>query len=86
MRDHIDLRGDILAINPSGDIMLDNDSERTINSAFHELENEVYDVKNMVDCNLGTIKEHIELQEAEIKKVSKVSKLSLLSSIKNWIV
>lgn len=86
MRDHIDLRGNVLAINPSGDIMLDKDSDCTINSAFHELENKVYDVKNMVDCNVGTIKEHIELQENEIKKVSKVSKLSLLNSIHNWMV
>ena len=88
MRDNIDLRGDILAIKPSGDvdIMLDNDAGRTLSSSFHELENKVYDVENMVDCKVGTIKEHIELQEAKIKKVAKVSKLSLLNSINNWMV
>lgn len=86
MRDNIDLRGDVLAIKPSGDIMLDNDSDCTISSAFHELENKVYDVKNMVDCNVGTIKEQIKVQEEEIQKVSKVSKLSLLNSIRNWLV
>ena len=88
MSDHSDLRGNILAIKPSGDgdIMLDNDSGCTVNSSITELENKVYDVENMVDCKVGTIKEHIELQEAEIKKLSKVSKLSLLNSINNWIV
>lgn len=86
MRDHIDLRGDILAINPSGDIMLNNDSNCTISSFAHDIENKVYDIKDLVDHEVSDIKEHIELQEAEIKKVSKVSKLSLLSSIKNWIV
>lgn len=86
IRDNIDLRGNVLAINPSGDIMLDNDSGCTINSAFHELENKVYDVKNMVDCNVGTIKDQIKFQEDEIQKVSKVSKLSLLNSIHNWLV
>lgn len=86
MRDHIDLRGDVLAIKPSGDIMLDNDSDCTISSFAHELENKVYDIKDLVDHEVSDIKEHIELQEAEIKKVSKVSKLSLLNSINNWII
>lgn len=88
MRDNIDLRGDILAIKPSGDgdIMLNNDSGCTISSFAHELENKVYDIKDLIDHEVSDIKEHIELQEAEIKKVSKVSKLSLLNSIHNWIV
>lgn len=86
IRDHIDLRGDIITIKPSGDIMLNNDSGRTANSAFHELENKVYDVKDLMDHEVSDIKEHIELQETEIKKVSKVSKLSLLNSIHRWIV
>lgn len=86
MRDHIDLRGNVLAINPSGDIMLDNDSGCTISSFAHELENKVYDIKDLVDHEVSDIKEHIELQEAEIKKVSKVSKLSLLNSINNLIM
>lgn len=86
MSDHSDLRGDILAIKPSGDIMLNNDSDCTISSFAHELENKVYDIKDLVDHEVSDIKEHIELQEAEIKKVSKVSKLSLLNSINNWIV
>jgi hypothetical protein len=86
MRDHIDLRGNVLAINPSGDIMLDNDSNCTISSSIHELENKVYEVQDSIDNKVADIKEHIELQEAEIKKVSKVSKLSLLTSIHNWIV
>lgn len=88
MRDHIGLRGDILAIKPSGDadIMLNNDSGCTISSFAHELENKVYDIKDLVDHEVSDIKEHIELQKAEIKKVSKVSKLSLLNSINNWIV
>ena len=86
MRDHIDLRGNVLAINPSGDIMLDNDSNCTISSFAHELENKVYDIKDLVDHEVSDIKEHIELQEAKVKKVSKVSKLSLLNSINNWIV
>lgn len=85
MRDHIDLRGDILSIKPSGDIMLDNDSNCTISSSIHELENKVYDIKDLMDHEVSDIKEHIELQEAEIKKVSKVSKLSLLNSINNWL-
>ena len=67
-------------------MMFDNDSGCTINSFAHELENKVYDIKDLVDHEVSDIKEHIELQEAEIKKVSKISKLSLLSSIKNWIV
>lgn len=88
MRDHTDLRGDILAIKPSGDadMMFDNDSGCTISSFAHELENKVYDIKDLVDHEVSDIKEHIELQEAEIKKVSKVSKLSLLNSINNWLV
>jgi hypothetical protein len=86
MRDHTDLRGDILAINPSGDIMLNNDSGRTISSSIIGLECEVNEVKDLVDHEVSDIKEHIELQEAEIKKVSKVSKLSLLNSINNWII
>ena len=87
MRDNIDIRGDILAIKPSGDvdIMLNNDSGCTISSFAHELENKVYDVKDLMDQEVSGIKEHIELQEAEIKKVSKVSKLSLLNSMHNWI-
>lgn len=88
MCDHSDLRGDILAIKPLGDadMMFDNDSGCTITSFAHELENKVYDIKDLVDHEVSDIKEHIELQEAEIKKVSKVSKLSLLNSINNWIV
>lgn len=88
INDNIDLRGNVLAIKPSGngDIMLDNDSGCTISSFAHELENRVYDVKDLVDREVSDIKEHIELQEAEIKKVSKVSKLSLLNSINNWMV
>lgn len=86
VNDNIDLRGDILAIKPSGDIMLDNDSGCTISSFAHELENKVYDVKDLVDREVSDIKEHIELQEAEIKKVSKVSKLSMFNSINNWIM
>lgn len=86
MRDHIDLRGNVLAINPSGDIMLNNDSDCTISSFAHELENKVYDIKDLVDNEVSDIKEQIKLQEDEIKKVSKVSKLSLLNSIHNWIM
>lgn len=86
VNDNINIKGDILAIKPSGDIMLDNDSGCTINSFAHELENKVYDIKDLVDHEVSDIKEHIELQEAEIKKVSKVSKLSLLNSINNWIM
>lgn len=87
VNDNINIKGDILAIKSSedGGIMLNNDSNCTINSAFHELENKVYDVKDLVDHEVTDIKEHIDLQEAEIKKVSKVSKLSLLNSINNWI-
>lgn len=87
IRDNIDIRGDI-AIKPSGDvdIILNNDSGRTVNSSITELENKVYDVKDLMDQEVSDIKEHIELQEAEIKKVSKVSKLSLLNSIHKWIV
>lgn len=87
MCDNIGIKGDIIAIKSSGDgdIMLDNDAGRTLSSSFHELENIVYDVKDLVDHEVADIKEHIELQEAEIKKVSKVSKLSLLNSIHNWI-
>lgn len=91
MRDNTEIRGDILAIKPSGDvdIMLNNDSGCTISSFAHELENKVYDVKDLMDQEVSGIKEHIELQEAEIKKVSKVSKLSFLNSISNitkWMV
>jgi hypothetical protein len=88
MRDHVGLRGDILAIKPSGDadMMFDNDSGCTISSFAHELENKVYDIKDLVDHEVSDIKEHIELQETEIKKVSKVSKLSLLNNINNWLV
>lgn len=92
VNDNINIKGDILAIKPSGDgdIMLDNDSDCTIDctisSSIHELENKVYDVKDLMDHNVNDIKEHIELQEAEIKKVSKVSKLSLLNSINNWLI
>lgn len=88
VNDNINIKGDILAIKPSGDadMMFDNDSGCTINSFAHELENKVYDIKDLVDHEVSDIKEHIELQEAEIKKVSKVSKLSLLNSINNWLV
>lgn len=88
VNDNIGIKGDILAIKSSGegDIMLNNDSGSTISSAFHELENKVYDVKDLIDHEVSDIKEHIELQEAKIKKVSKVSKLSLLNSIHKWIV
>lgn len=88
VNDNINIKGDILAIKPSGDadMMFDNDSGCTINSFAHELENKVYDIKDLVDHEVSDIKEHIELQEAEIKKVSKVSKLSMLNSIHNWIV
>ena len=88
VNDNINIKGDILAIKPSGnaDMMFDNDSGCTINTFAHELENKVYDIKDLVDHEVSDIKEHIELQEAEIKKVSKVSKLSLLNSINNWIV
>lgn len=88
MCDHTDLRSDILSIKPSGDvdIRIDNDSDCTISSFAHELESNVKEVKALVDHEVSDIKEHIELQEAEIKKVSKVSKLSLLNSINNWIV
>ena len=88
VNDNIGIKGDILAIKSSGegDIMLNNDSGCTISSAFHELENKVYDVKDLMDHEVSDIKEHIELQEHEIKKVSKVSKLSLLNSIHKWIV
>lgn len=88
LNDNINIKGDILAIKSSedGGIMLDNDSGCTITSAFHELENKVYDVKDLVDHDVADIKEHINLQETEIKKVSKVSKLSLLNSINNWIM
>lgn len=86
LNDNINIKEDILAIKPSDDIMLDNDSGCTITSAFHELENKVYDVKDLVDHDVADIKEHINLQETEIKKVSKVSKLSLLNSINNWIM
>lgn len=88
VNDNINIKGDILAIKPSGDgdIMLDNDSDCTISSSIHELENKVYDVKDLMDHNVNDIKEHIELQEAEIKKVSKVSKLSFLNSINNWLM
>ena len=84
----VGIKGDILAIKSSGegDIMLNNDSGCTISSAFHELENKVYDVKDLMDQEVADIKEHIELQEHEIKKISKVSKLSLLNSIHKWIV
>jgi hypothetical protein len=87
VNDNIGIKGDILAIKSSGDgdIMLDNDSGRTMSSFAHELENKVYDIKDLVDHEVSDIKEHIELQESEIKKVSKVSKLSLLNSINNWI-
>lgn len=87
-RDNIDIGGDIIAIKSSvdGDIMLNNDSGRTVKSSIIKLENKVYDVKDLMDNEVSNIKEHIELQEAEIKKVSKVSKLSLLNSINNWIV
>lgn len=83
VNNNIDIKGDILAIKPSGDgdIMLNNDSGSTISSSVHELENKVYDIKDLVDHEVSDIKEHIELQEAEIKKISKVSKLSLLNSI-----
>ena len=79
IRDNIDIRGDI-AIKPSGDvdIILNNDSGRTVNSSITELENKVYDVKDLMDQEVYDIKEHIELQEAKIKKVSKISKLAFL--------
>ena len=88
VNDNINIKGNILAIKPSGDadMMFDNDSDCTISSSIHELENKVYDVKDLMDHNVNDIKEHIELQEAEIKKVSKVSKLSLLNSINNWLI
>ena len=88
IRDHDNIRGNILAIKHSvdGDIMLNNDSDCTISSFAHGLESKVNEVKDLVDHEVSDIKEHIELQEAEIKKVSKVSKLSLLNSINNWIV
>lgn len=88
VNDNINIKDDILAIKSSGDtsIMFDNDSGCTTTSAFHELENKVYDVTGLMTNEVSDIKEHIELQENEIKKISKVSKLSLLSSIKNWIV
>jgi gas vesicle protein len=86
VNDNINIKEDILAINPSGDIMLDNDSNCTISSSIHELENKVYEVQDSIDNKVADIKEHIEHQETEIKKVSKVSKMSLLNSIHNWIV
>lgn len=88
VRDNIDLRGDILAIKSTGegDIMLDSDSSRTVKSSIIELENKVDDVEGLINNKVSDIKEHIELQEAEIKKVSKVSKLSLLNSIHRWII
>lgn len=88
VNDNIDIKGNIIAIKSSGDgdIMLNNDSGRTVKSSITELENKVYDVKDLMDHEVSDIKEHIELQEREIKKISKVSKLSLLNSIHKWIV
>lgn len=88
VNDNIGIKGDILAIKSTGDgdIMLNNDSGRTFNSAVNELENKIYDVKGLLDHQVSDIKEHIELQENEIKKVSKVSKLAFLSSVRNWMV
>lgn len=86
VNDNINIKADILAINPSGDIMLDNDSSCTISSSIHELENKVYDIKDLMDHDVADIKEHMEIQEGEIKKISKVSKLSLLNSINNLIM
>ena len=87
IHDNIDIRGDI-AIKPSEDvdIILNNDSGRTVNSSITELENKIYDVEDFMDQKVSDIKEHIELQEAEIKKISKVSKLSMLNSIYNLMV
>lgn len=81
VKDNIGIKGDILAIKASGDadIMIDNDSGRTFNSVVNELENKIYDVEGLLDHKVSDIKEHIELQESEIKKVSKVSKLVFLS-------
>ena len=83
VNDSIGIKGDILAIKSSGDadLMFDNDSGRTFNSVVNELESKVYEVKDLVDHDVADIKEHIDLQKREIKKISKVSKLSLLNSI-----
>ena len=83
VRDNIGIKSDILAIKSSdeGDIMLNKDSDCTISSSINELEHKVYEVKDLMDHNVDDIKEHIALQEREIKKVSKVSKLAFLNSI-----
>ena len=83
VNDSIGIKGDILAIKSTGegDIMLDNDSSRTVKSSIIELENKFYDVEGLIDNKVNDINEHIALQEREIKKISKVSKLSLLNSI-----
>lgn len=83
VNDSIGIKGDILAIKSSGDadLMFDNNSGRTFNSVVNELESKVYEVKDLVDHDVADIKEHIDLQKREMKKISKVSKLSLLNSI-----